>query len=62
VSYQPARVLDDACHDGFYDLDVFSDDGTFGNDHPEPLRRLPANQLARRGREVSTTTTQGGRV
>ena len=55
-------VLDDAGYDGFYDLEVFSDDGTFGNDYPGSLWRVPADELARRGREAFTATTIGGRV
>jgi sugar phosphate isomerase/epimerase len=35
---------------GFYDLEVFSDDGTFGNDFEDSLWRLPARELAERGR------------
>jgi sugar phosphate isomerase/epimerase len=35
---------------GFYDLEVFSDDGTFGNDFEDSLWRLPAGELAERGR------------
>ena len=37
---------------GFYDLEVFSDDGTFGNDFADSLWKLPAEELARRGREA----------
>ena len=28
------RALDDAGWDGLYDIEIFSDDGTFGNDVP----------------------------
>ena len=35
---------------GYYDLEVFSDDGTFGNAFEDSLWRLPARELARRGR------------
>ena len=55
-------ALDAAGYDGFYDLEVFSDDGTFGNDYPGSLWRVPAEELARRGREAFTATTIGGRV
>ena len=36
---------------GCYDLEVFSDDGTFGNDFEDSLWKLPADELARRGRQ-----------
>jgi sugar phosphate isomerase/epimerase len=36
---------------GCYDLEVFSDDGTFGNDFEDSLWKLPAAELARRGHE-----------
>jgi sugar phosphate isomerase/epimerase len=45
-------ALDAAGWDGFYDLEIFSDDGTFGNDYPDSLWRVPAPELARRGREA----------
>ena len=35
---------------GFYDLEVFSDDGTFGNDFEDSLWRLRPRELAERGR------------
>jgi len=37
---------------GCYDLEVFSDDGTFGNDFEDSLWKLPPAELARRGREA----------
>jgi sugar phosphate isomerase/epimerase len=37
---------------GFYDLEVFSDDGTFGNDFEDSLWKLPPEELARKGREA----------
>jgi sugar phosphate isomerase/epimerase len=39
---------------GCYDLEVFSDDGKFGNDFEDSLWNLPAAELARRGRERFT--------
>ena len=39
---------------GCYDLEVFSDDGKFGNDFEDSLWKLPADELARRGRERFT--------
>jgi sugar phosphate isomerase/epimerase len=44
-------LLEAAGWDGFYDLEVFSDDGTFGNDFPDSLWKLPPDELAQRGRE-----------
>jgi sugar phosphate isomerase/epimerase len=47
---------------GCYDLEVFSDDGKFGNDFDDSLWKLPADELARRGRgrftqlELSSST------
>jgi sugar phosphate isomerase/epimerase len=34
--------------DGWYDLELFSDDGTFGEDYPDSLWRLPPVEFARR--------------
>ena len=59
---RPVRVLADAGCDGFYDLEVFSDDGTFGNRYPDSLMRVPVQELACRGREAFTTTKKGGQV
>jgi sugar phosphate isomerase/epimerase len=39
---------------GCYDLEVFSDDGKFGNDFEDSLWNLPAAELARRARERFT--------
>jgi sugar phosphate isomerase/epimerase len=44
------RALDAAGWQGFYDLEIFSDDGTFGIDHDGSLWALPAEELVRRGR------------
>jgi sugar phosphate isomerase/epimerase len=38
--------------DGFYDLEIFSDNGAFGNAFPDSLWDVPAAELARRGREA----------
>jgi sugar phosphate isomerase/epimerase len=43
-------ALDDAGWDGFYDLEVFSDNGAFGGAYPDSLWDLDAAELARRGR------------
>jgi sugar phosphate isomerase/epimerase len=44
-------ALERAGWDGFYDLEIFSDDGTFGNAFPDSLWAVSAEELARRGRE-----------
>lgn len=50
----PAIVgaLDRAGWDGLYDLEIFSDNGTFGNAWPESLWDSPADELVRRGRDA----------
>jgi sugar phosphate isomerase/epimerase len=45
-------ALDRAGWDGYYDLEIFSDNGAFGNAWPDSLWDLPAAELARRGREA----------
>jgi sugar phosphate isomerase/epimerase len=44
-------ALDDAGYDGWYDLEVISDDGTHGDDYPDSLWKLDPAELVRRGRE-----------
>jgi sugar phosphate isomerase/epimerase len=45
-------LLDRAGWDGFYDLEIFSDNGAFGNAFADSLWDWPADELARRGREA----------
>ena len=45
-------LVDRAGWDGFYELEIFSDNGAFGHAHPDSLWDLPAGELARRGREA----------
>ena len=45
-------VLEDVGREGFYDLEIFSDNGTFGSAYPDSLWDLDAAELARRGREA----------
>jgi sugar phosphate isomerase/epimerase len=45
-------VLEDVGWNGFYDLEIFSDNGAFGNAYPDSLWDLDAAELARRGREA----------
>src|SRR5947208_2798479 len=43
-------VLEEVGWDGFYDLEIFSDNGAFGSAYPGSLWDLDAAELARRGR------------
>jgi sugar phosphate isomerase/epimerase len=43
-------VLEDVGWDGYYDLEIFSDNGAFGSAYPDSLWDLDAAELARRGR------------
>ena len=45
-------ALDAAGWTGYYDLEIFSDNGTFGDAWPDSLWDVPAEQLARRGKEA----------
>jgi sugar phosphate isomerase/epimerase len=45
-------VLEDVGWEGFYDLEIFSDNGVFGSAYPGSLWDLDAAELARRGREA----------
>jgi sugar phosphate isomerase/epimerase len=39
-------------YNGWYELEVFSDDGTFGNDFPDSLWKLPHEELLARAKEA----------
>lgn len=45
-------ALDAVGWSGYYDLEIFSDNGAFGNSWPDSLWDLPADELARRGKEA----------
>jgi sugar phosphate isomerase/epimerase len=45
-------ALDRAGWDDYYDLEIFSDNGTFGNAWPDSLWDVPVDELARRGKEA----------
>lgn len=45
-------ALDAAGWDGYYDLEIFSDDGTFGNAWTDSLWQVPAADLAARGKQA----------
>ncbi len=55
-------ALDAAGWAGPYDLEVFSDNGAFGNAYPDSLWNLPAAELARRGREAFLQVWQARRT
>jgi sugar phosphate isomerase/epimerase len=46
------RALHDAGWRGSYELEVFSDDGTFGSAYPDSLWSQDPDGLVRRGREA----------
>ncbi len=43
-------ALDAAGWDGFYDIEIFSDDGTFGNEYPDSFWAAPAEETLARAR------------
>ena len=55
-------VLEDVGWDGFYDLEIFSDNGAFGSAYPDSLWDLDAADLARRGRDDFFTCWSKRRV
>ena len=55
-------VLDDVGWQGFYDLEIFSDNGAFGSAYPDSLWDLDAAELARRGRDAFFNTWSKRRV
>ena len=55
-------VLEDVRWQGFYDLEIFSDNGAFGTSYPDSLWDLDAAELARRGREAFTRCWSERRV
>jgi sugar phosphate isomerase/epimerase len=55
-------VLEDVGWEGFYDLEIFSDNGAFGSAYPDSLWDLDAAELARRGRDAFIHTWSKRRV
>jgi sugar phosphate isomerase/epimerase len=47
-------ALEAAGWDGYYDVEIFSDNGAFGNAWPDSLWDVPAEQLARQAKEAFT--------
>ena len=45
------RTLDESGYDGWYDIEIFSDNGAFGERFPDSLWDVEARELARRARE-----------
>ena len=45
-------VLEEVGWNGFYDLEIFSDNGAFGSAYPDSLWDLDAAELARQGRDA----------
>ena len=54
-------ALDDAGYAGWYELEVFSDDGRFGNEWDDSLWRLDPVELLRSGREKFEAAWRGRR-
>lgn len=44
-------ALEDGGYGGWYDLEIFSDDGTFEDDYEDSLWKLPPAEVLRRGRD-----------
>jgi sugar phosphate isomerase/epimerase len=44
------RALDEAGWDGLYDIEIFSDDGTFGSEYPDSHWAAPAEETLARAR------------
>ena len=55
-------VLEDVGWEGFYDLEIFSDNGAFGSAYPDSLWDLDATDLAHRGRDAFIHTWSKRRV
>jgi sugar phosphate isomerase/epimerase len=55
-------ALDRAGWDGYYDLEIFSDNGSFGAAHPGSLWDVEPAELIRRGREAFERCWQDRRV
>jgi sugar phosphate isomerase/epimerase len=46
------RALDAAGWDGLYDIEIFSDDGTFGSEYEDSLWAAPAEETLRRAQDA----------
>jgi sugar phosphate isomerase/epimerase len=55
------RALGDGGFTGWYELEILSDDGTFGNDFPDSLSKRDPVELIRDGREKFLSAWQASR-
>ncbi|HZC31135.1 MAG TPA: sugar phosphate isomerase/epimerase family protein [Gaiellaceae bacterium] len=55
-------ALDRAGWNGFYDIEIFSDNGTFGSSYPDSLWDVDGAELVRRGRKQFVECWQERRV
>lgn len=56
-------ALERGGYEGWYDLEIFSDDGRWGTDLPDSLWKLPAEDIARRGMSAMADVWQAaGRI
>jgi sugar phosphate isomerase/epimerase len=53
-------ALDRAGWDGYWDLEIFSDDGTFGVAYPDSIWAMPPDEVARLGLDAVRRTLQVG--
>ena len=55
-------LLDQAGWDGLYDIEIFSDDGTFGTAYPDSLWAVPAAELLARARAAFDEAWEASKV
>jgi sugar phosphate isomerase/epimerase len=55
-------LLDQAGWDGLYDIEIFSDNGTFGTKHPDSLWEVPAGELLPRARAAFDEAWEASKV
>jgi sugar phosphate isomerase/epimerase len=56
VAVDMFAALIEANYDGWYELEIVSDDGTYGTDLPDSLWKLPHEELLERGRHAFAET------
>ena len=56
------RALDDAGWEGLYDIEIFSDDGTFGSSYPDSYWAAPADDVLAQARETFARCWDATRV
>lgn len=61
VAVEVVAALLEAGFEGWYELEVFSDDGTFGHALPDSLWRMPHEELLQKGREAFEDTYRRAR-